>query len=69
MDTAASTSKAFEGVEMMRHGRIGVALFTDAHAEARKTEKINPPVDPGTGNARGLINSRYWDPLKRAGDR
>lgn len=69
MDEVASTSKAFEGVEMARHGKIGVALFTDGHAEARRTEKINPPVDPGTGNAKGLINSRYWDPLKRAGDR
>jgi len=69
MDNAASTSKAFEGAEMVRHGRIGVAVFTDGHAEPRRNEKINPPVDPGTGNARGLINSRYWDPLKRAGDR
>jgi hypothetical protein len=31
--------------------------------------KINPPRDPAIGDAKGLINSRYWDPLKRAGDR
>ena len=69
MDERASTSKCFEGVEMERHGKIGVAVFVDAHAEARKNERINPPVDPGAGNASGLINSRHWDPLKRAGDR
>ena len=30
---------------------------------------INPPVDPGTGDPKGLVNSRYWDPLRRGGDR
>jgi type II secretory pathway pseudopilin PulG len=69
MNEALSVSKGFEGVDMMRHGKIGVAVFTDGHAEARKDAKINPPVDPGTGDPRGLINSKYWDPLKRAGDR
>ena len=53
---------------MVRHGGVGVAVFSDGHAEARKDSAINPPVDPGTGDARGLINSKYWDPLKRAGD-
>ncbi len=48
---------------------MGVAVFTDGHAEARKDAAINPPVDPGAGSVQGLINSRYWDPLKRAGSR
>ena len=69
MDERASASKSFEGVEMVRHAQTGVAVFVDAHAEARKSNRINPPVDPGTGDARGLINSRYWDPLKRGGER
>jgi len=54
---------------MERHAKTGVAVFVDGHAEARKSQNINPPVDPGTGDARGLINSRYWDPLKRGGER
>src|SRR5512133_3369391 len=66
MDEKASSSKSFEGVEMVRHGQIGVAVFTDGHAEARKSQNINPPVDPGSGDPRGLVNSRFWDPLKRA---
>jgi len=65
---APSASAMYEGVEMVRHGGVGVAVFSDGHAEARKDSAINPPVDPGTGDARGLINSKYWDPLKRAGD-
>ena len=69
MDQKASASKCFEGLEMERHGKLGVAVFTDAHAEARRDRQINPPVDPGSGDYRGLINSRYWDPLKRGGDR
>ena len=69
MEERASASKCFEGVEMERHGKIGIAGFVDAHAEARKNDRINPPVDPGTGDVRGLVNSRYWDPLKRGGDR
>ena len=69
MNPRASASKGFEGVDQFRHGNIGVVVFTDGHAEARKDAQINPPVDPGTGDARGLINSRYWDPLKRGGER
>ena len=41
--------------------------FNDGHAETRKSAQINPPVDPGSSNPKGLINSRYWDPLQRAG--
>jgi prepilin-type N-terminal cleavage/methylation domain-containing protein len=69
MDQVKSASKGFEGVDQVRHQKVGVALFTDNHAEARRDASINPPVDPGTGVAQGLINSKYWDPLKRGGDR
>ncbi|MBX3744236.1 MAG: type II secretion system protein [Verrucomicrobiae bacterium] len=56
-----------EGIDNTRHGNNGVVVFNDGHAEVRKSTSINPPVDPLTGGARGLINSRYWDPLQRAG--
>ncbi len=69
MNERLSASRGFEGVDQFRHSEIGVVVFTDGHAEARKDAQINPPVDPGTGDVRGLVNSRYWDPLKRAGDR
>ena len=69
MDRIASTSKAYEGVDVERHRRTGIAVFNDGHAEVRKDVDINPPVDPGTTQPRGLINSRYWDPLQRAGQR
>ena len=67
MNRTASSSQAFEGVDNERHRRTGIAVFNDGHAEVRKDNKINPPADPGSGNARGLINSRYWDPLQRGG--
>jgi prepilin-type N-terminal cleavage/methylation domain-containing protein len=63
-----SASQAFEGIDVLRHRNNGVIAFTDSHAEARKDPAINPPVDPGSGDPKGLTNSRYWDPLKRAGD-
>jgi prepilin-type N-terminal cleavage/methylation domain-containing protein len=69
MIRAASGSKGFEGVDQVRHRDTGVALFTDGHSEARKDAGINPPVDPGAGSVKGLVNSRYWDPLKRGGER
>jgi prepilin-type N-terminal cleavage/methylation domain-containing protein len=69
MNENVSASKGFEGVDQVRHQKLGVALFTDSHAEARKDSAINPPVDPGAGSAQGLINSRFWDPLKRGGER
>jgi len=68
MVRARSASQAFEGVDNLRHKQTGVVVFTDSHAEARKDATINPPVDPGSGDPKGLTNSRYWDPLKRAGD-
>ena len=67
MDPKASTTKAFEGMEPFRHKTTGVVAFNDGHAEARKSAQINPPVDPGSGSPKGLINSRYWDPLQRGG--
>ena len=69
MDKARSASQGFEGIDNLRHRNSGVAVFTDGHAEARKDGAINPPVDPGGGDPKGLINSKYWDPLKRGGDR
>jgi len=67
MNPATSTTRGFEGVDMIRHRKTGNVVFTDGHAEARKDAQINPPVDPATGSAQGLINSRYWDPLQRGG--
>ncbi|HOK77337.1 MAG TPA: type II secretion system protein [Verrucomicrobiota bacterium] len=69
MDPANSQYKSFEGMDVIRHLKTGVAVFADAHAEARKEGQINPIRDPSFGDAKGLVNSRYWDPLKRAGDR
>jgi prepilin-type N-terminal cleavage/methylation domain-containing protein len=69
MNRAQSSSQGFEGVDHDRHLGVGVAVFVDGHSEARKDSAINPPVDPGAGAAKGLINSRYWDPLKRGGER
>ena len=69
MNKALSASQGFEGVDQVRHRSVGVAVFVDGHSEARKDSAINPPVDPGAGSAKGLINSKYWDPLRRGGDR
>ena len=58
-----------QGVYTKRHQGLGVVVFTDSHSEVRKDSQINPPVNPlGAGNAEALINSRFWDPLQRAGD-
>lgn len=69
MDPAKSGSKLYEGVETGRHLGTGIVQFTDGHVEARKSDYINPPVDPRSGFFRGLINSCYWGPLQRAGQR
>ena len=68
MDSRASTSKGFEGIDINRHRGTGIVAFNDGHSEARKDAQINPPIDPPTG-PKGLINSKYWDPLQRGGDR
>lgn len=65
MDPRASTSKAFEGIEPKRHLGAAVVAFNDGHTEIRKDSQINPPVDPSSGSAKGLINSDFWDPLQR----
>ena len=65
MDRKASSSGGFEGIDPFRHKGTGIAVFNDGHSEARKDNQINPPVDPGAGNAKGLINSEFWDPLQR----
>ena len=62
-----SSFPTYEGVEPTRHLGEGVAGFTDGHAECRKSAHINPPANPADGSATALINSRYWDPLQRAG--
>ncbi len=69
MDEKLSASKGFEGIDQVRHRNGGMLVFVDGHAEGRRDSAINPPLDPGAGNVKGLINSRYWDPLKRGGDR
>jgi len=70
MDPAVVSHSSFptyEGVEPKRHLGTAVVSFNDGHSEARKSETINPPANPADGNAKALINSRYWDPLQRAG--
>lgn len=69
MEKSRSASQGFEGIDKARHRDMGGVVFVDGHAEARKDGKINPPVDPGSGDPKGLINSRYWDPFKRGGER
>ena len=66
---ARSSFPTYEGVEPKRHLGTAVVSFNDGHSEARKSETINPPANPADGTARALINSRYWDPRQRAGDR
>lgn len=67
MNPLYSSSGAYEGLETYRHRGTGVVGFADGHAEARKDAGINPQADPSSGNPKGLINSRYWDPLQRGG--
>ncbi len=69
MSASASTSMKFEGVDTSRHNKRGNVVFTDGHSETRTDAQINPQSDPEGGGNSGLINSRYWDPLKRAGDK
>jgi len=69
MDPDRTSTRGYEGIEHRRHKGVGIVAFNDGHCEARKDAQINPPVDPSSGLADGLINSRYWDPLKRAGER
>jgi prepilin-type N-terminal cleavage/methylation domain-containing protein/prepilin-type processing-associated H-X9-DG protein len=61
-----SSNNSHQGVEMLRHSGVGMAVFTDGHAEARKNADINPSVDPAAATIKGLDNCRYWDPLQRS---
>jgi prepilin-type N-terminal cleavage/methylation domain-containing protein/prepilin-type processing-associated H-X9-DG protein len=65
MDQKLSASKGFEGVDMSRHKQRGVVVFADGHSDAPKDAQINPPLDPGSGDAKALANSQHWDPLNR----
>jgi prepilin-type N-terminal cleavage/methylation domain-containing protein len=68
-NVAGSSSQQYEGVYVLRHKLLGVVVFTDGHADVRKDSQINPPVDPlGSGNAKALVNSQFWDPIQRAGN-
>jgi prepilin-type N-terminal cleavage/methylation domain-containing protein/prepilin-type processing-associated H-X9-DG protein len=69
MDRKRSVSQAFEGIDIIRHRNNGIVVFVDGHSESRKDAVINPPADPSSGDPKGLINSQYWDPLQRAGER
>jgi hypothetical protein len=62
-----SQVQGYEGIDPNRHRNTGVVGFSDGHAEARKDDQINPAKDPAFGDALGLVNSRYWDPLQRGG--
>jgi hypothetical protein len=62
-----SSFPTYEGVEPKRHLGEAVISFNDGHSEARKSINIDPPANPADGQAKSLINSRYWDPLQRAG--
>jgi prepilin-type processing-associated H-X9-DG protein/prepilin-type N-terminal cleavage/methylation domain-containing protein len=68
-NVAGSSSFQYEGVCVLRHNRRGNVAFVDGHSEARQDAEINPQADPQSGGNSGLINSRYWDPLKRAGEK
>ena len=57
----------YEGVEPNRHFGKAIMSFNDGHTETRTSAQINPPANPHDGSAQALINSRYWDPLQRAG--
>jgi hypothetical protein len=65
----SSSFPTYEGVEPKRHLGMAVVSFNDGHSEARKSTTINPPANPADGKETALINSRYWDPLQRAGGR
>lgn len=57
----------YEGVEPNRHFGRAIMSFNDGHSETRASGKINPPANPHDGSLQSLVNSRYWDPLQRAG--
>jgi prepilin-type N-terminal cleavage/methylation domain-containing protein len=56
----------WEGIDAQRHLGASAIVLNDGHSEIRKNNQINPPANPGTGSAKGLINSRFWDPLQHS---
>jgi prepilin-type N-terminal cleavage/methylation domain-containing protein len=68
MDAKASTTRGFEGIDPNRHKKTGVIVFNDGHSEVRQSIHINPPADPYSSNPKAVINSKWWDPLRRAGE-
>jgi prepilin-type N-terminal cleavage/methylation domain-containing protein/prepilin-type processing-associated H-X9-DG protein len=68
-NVVGSTSHQYEGVCVARHNQRGNIAFVDGHSEGRRDININPQADPQSGGNAGLVNSRYWDPLKRAGEK
>jgi prepilin-type N-terminal cleavage/methylation domain-containing protein len=66
MDPNNTQFGGYEGIDRNRHRDNGVVVFVDGHSEARKDKQINPHRDPAFGDVRGLVNSRFWDPLKRS---
>lgn len=62
-------TSTLEGIDKSRHGGNGIVVFNDGHSEIRKSRNINPPSDPISSGQAGLINSQYWDPYQRAGNR
>ena len=78
MDPSQTSGNAqFEGIDTRRHNSgkwgngLGNIAFADGHSESRKDAQINPTVNPidNSGSIKSLINSRFWDPLQRAGTR
>jgi prepilin-type N-terminal cleavage/methylation domain-containing protein/prepilin-type processing-associated H-X9-DG protein len=67
MNPRTSSTRGFEGIDILRHQGGGTMNFSDGHAEIRKDAQINPPADPIGGQANSVINSEFWDPLNRAG--
>ncbi|MGV3771575.1 MAG: type II secretion system protein [Verrucomicrobiales bacterium] len=59
-----TSQDGLEGVNVTRHGGVGVTVFNDGHSEVRKDEQINPPNDPARTGTH--VNARFWDPLQRS---
>jgi prepilin-type processing-associated H-X9-DG protein len=66
---ATSGFGTYEGVEPKRHLGMAQMAFNDGHAERRKSTAINPPSNPYDNGPNCLVNSRFWDPLQRAGQK
>lgn len=65
----SNPSSNHEGIDPVRHLGTGNVVFNDGHAESRKNQLINPIAMPAGGSLAALVNSRYWDPQLRGGDK